>query len=108
LVAHIQGGTRLRVFENRVLRRIFGPKRDDVTEKWGKLHNEEHNDLYSTPNITRVIISRKMSSATHVASMGERRGAYRVSVGKPEGKRPLGTPRHSWEDNIKMDLQQIG
>jgi hypothetical protein len=108
LVAHIQGGTRLRIFENRVLRRIFGPKRNDVTEKWGKLHNEELNDLYPTPNIIRVIISRRMRSATHVASMGKRRGAYRVLVGKPERKRPLETPRRSWEDNIKMDLQQIG
>jgi len=108
LVAHIQGGTRLRVFENRVLRRIFGPKRDDVTEKWGKLHNEVLNDLYSTLNIIRVVISRRMRSATHVASMGERRGAYRVLVGKTEGKRTLGTPMRSWEDNIKMDLQQIG
>jgi hypothetical protein len=78
LVAHIQGGTRLRVFENRVLRRIFGPKRDDVTENWEKLHNEELNDLYSTPDIIRVIISRRMRSATHVASMEERSGAYRL------------------------------
>jgi len=108
LVAHIQGVTRLRVFENRVFRRIFGPKRDDVTQNWGKLHNEEFNDLFSAPYIIRMIISRRMRSATHVASMGERRGAYMVLVGKPEGKSPLGTPRPSWEDNIKMDLQQIG
>jgi len=107
LVAHIQEGTSLRVFVNRVLRRIFGPKRDDVTEKWGKLYTEELNDLYLTPNITRVIIWRRVRLATHLASMGERRGAYRVLVGKPEGKRPLRTPCLSWEDNIKMDLQQI-
>jgi len=108
LVAHIQGGTSLRVFVNKVLRRIFEPKRDDVTEKWGKLHNEELNELYSTPTIIRLIIWRRMRLATHLASMGERRGAYRVLVGKPEGRRSLGTPWLSWKDNIKMDLQQIG
>jgi len=108
LVVHIQGGTSLRVFVNRVLRRIFGPKRDDVTEKWGKLHNEGLNALYSKPNIIRVIIWRRMRLATHLASMGERRGAYRVLVGKPEEKRPLGTPWLSWEDNVKVGLQQIG
>jgi len=108
LVAYIGGGTRLRVFENRALKRIFGPKRDEVTEEWRKLHNEELSDLYSSPNIVREIRSRVMSWAGHVARMGERRGIYRVLVGKPEGKRPLGKPRLRWEDNIKMDLQEVG
>jgi hypothetical protein len=90
------------VFENRMLRRIFGPKRDEVTGEWRKLHNEELNDLYSSPNIIRVIKSRRMRWAGHAAHMGERRGAYRVSVGKPDGKIPLGRPRPRWEDNIKM------
>ena len=94
---------RFRVFENRVLRRIFGPQKDDVTEEWRKLHNEELNDLYCSPNIVRMIKSRIMRWAGHVARMGESRGLYRVFVGKPEGKRPLGRPRHKWEDNIKMD-----
>ena len=98
---------RLRVFENRVLRRIFGPKRDEETGEWRKLHNEELSDLYSSTNIVRVIKSRRMRWAGHVARMGERRAAYRVLVGKPEGKRPLGRPRHRWEENIKMDLQEV-
>jgi len=93
------------VFENRVLRRIFGPKRDEVTSEWGKLHNEELNDLYSSPNIVRVIKSRRMRRAGHVARMGERRGVFRFLVVKSEGKRPLGRPRRRWEGNIKMDLQ---
>ena len=84
---------RLRVFENRVLRRVFGPKRDEVTGEWRKLHNEELNDLYSLPNIVRVVKSRRMRWAGHVARMGEDRGMHRVLVGKPEGKRPLGRPR---------------
>jgi len=84
---------RLRVFENRVLRRIFGPKRDEVTGELIKLHNEELNNLYSSPNIVRVIKSRRMRWAGHVALMGEGRGVYRVLVGKPEGRRPLGRPR---------------
>ena len=91
-----------------VLRRIFGPKRDEVAGDWRKLHNEEHNDLYSTPNIVGVIKSRRMRRVGHVARMGEWRGVYRISVGKPEGKRPLGKPRRRWEDNIKMDLQGVG
>jgi len=99
---------RLRVFENRVLRRVFGPKRDEVTGKWRKLHNEELRDLYSLPNIVRVVKSRKMRWAGHVALMGEVRGVHWVLVGKPEGKRPLGKPRHRWEDNIKMDLLKVG
>jgi len=99
---------RLRVSENRVLRRIFGPKRDEVTVEWRKLHNEELNDLYCSPNIVQVIKSRRMIWAGHVAQMGERRCIYRVLVGKPEGKRPLGRLRHRWEDNIRMDLQEVG
>jgi hypothetical protein len=81
------------VFENRVLRRIFGAKKDEVTREWGKLHIEELNDLYSSPNFVRVIKSRSIRWAGHVVRIGERRGAYRVSVGKPEGKRPLARPR---------------
>ena len=81
---------KLRVFENRVLRRIFGPKRDKVAGEWRKLHNEERNGVYSSPNIVWVINSRRMRQARHVASIGERRGEHRVLVGKPEGKRPLG------------------
>jgi hypothetical protein len=96
------------VFENRVLRRVFGPKRDKVTEKWRKLHNEELNDLYSLPNVVRVVKSRRMRWAGHVAYMGEDRGVHRVLVAKTEGKRPLGRPRRRWEDNIKMDLQEVG
>jgi hypothetical protein len=84
----LEGERRLRVFENRVLRRIFGRKRDEVTGKWRKLHNEELNGLYSLPNIVRLIKSRRMEWAGHVARMGEGRGVYRVLVGKPEGKRP--------------------
>jgi hypothetical protein len=95
---------RLRVFQNRVLRRVFGPKRDEVTGVWRKLHNEELNGLYSLPNIVRVVKSRRMRWAGHVVRMGEERGVHRVLVEKPEGKRPLGRPRHRWEDNIKMDL----
>ena len=99
---------RLKVFENRVLRRVFGPKRDEATGEWRKLHNEEPNDLYSLPNIVRVVKSRRMRWAGHVARMGEDRGVHRVLVGKPEGKRPLGRPRRRWEDNIKMDIQEVG
>ena len=82
------------MFQNRVLRRIFGPKRDEVTGEWRKLNNEELNDLYCSPNIVRVTKSRRMRWAGNVAGIGERRGVYRVLVGKPEGKRPLGRPRH--------------
>jgi len=98
---------RLRVFENRVLRKVFGPKRDEVTGEWRKLHNEELNDLYPLPNIVRVVKSRRMRWAGHVARMGEDRVVQRVLLGKPEGKRPLGRPRRRWEDNIKMDLQEV-
>jgi len=97
---------KLRVFENRVLRRILGPKRDEVTGEWRKLHNEELNDLYCSPNTMRMIKSR-MRWAVHVARM-ERGEVYRVLVGKPERKRPLGRHRRRWEDNIKMDLQEVG
>jgi len=99
---------RLRVLENRVLRRIFGPKMDEVTGEWRKLHNEELNDLYCSPNIVRVIKSTRMRWAGHVAHMGEGRGVYRVLMGKPERKRPLGRPRRRREDNIKMDFQEVG
>jgi hypothetical protein len=99
---------RLRVFENRVLRRIFGPKWDEVTGEWRKLHIEELNDLYPSPNIFRATKSRRTRWAGHVSHMRESRGMYRVLVGKPEGKTPLGRYRHRWEDNIKMDLQKVG
>jgi hypothetical protein len=96
------------VFENRVLRSLIGPRRDEGTAEWRKLHNEELNDQYSSPNIVQVIKSGALRWATHIARMGEGRGVYRVLVGKPEGKRPIGRPRHRWEDNIKMDLQEVG
>jgi len=95
------------VFENRVLRRVFGPKWDEVTRKWRKLHNVELNDLYFSPNVVRVIKSSRIRWAGHVARIGERRGVNRVLVGKTEGKRPLGIPRRRWEDNIKVDLQEV-
>jgi len=98
---------RLRVFENGVLR-MFGPKRDEVTGEWRKLYNEELSDLYSLPNIVRVVKSRRMRGVGHVARMGLGRGVHRVLVGKPEGKRPVGRPRRRWEDNVKMDLQEVG
>jgi hypothetical protein len=93
------------VFENRLPRRIFEPKRDEVMGDWRKLHNEELHNLYSSPSIIRVIKSRRMRWAEHVARMGEKRNAYRILMGKPEGKRPLGRPRCRWVDNIKMDLR---
>jgi hypothetical protein len=97
---------RLRFFENRVLR-IFGPKREE-DGSWRKLQNDELHSLYSSPNIVRVIKSRRMRWAGHVARMGEERGVYRVLVGRPDGKRPLGRPRRRWEDNIKMERMVIG
>ena len=98
---------RLLVFENRVLKRVFWPKRDKVTGEWRKLHKEELRDLYSQSNIVRVVKLR-MRWVGHVARIGEGRGVHRVLVGKPEGKRPLGRPKRRWEDNIKMDLQEVG
>jgi len=98
---------KLGVFENMVLRILFGPRRDEVTGEWRRMHKEELNDLYSSPNIVRVIKSRRMRWAGHVARMGEERGLYRVLVGKPEGKRLMGRPRRRWVDNIRMDLQEV-
>jgi hypothetical protein len=105
MVVHIEGEI---LFENRVLRRIFGPKRDDVTGEWRKLH-EKLNDLYCLPNIVQVTKLRRMDRWTErVACMRDSRGAHRILVGKPEGNGPLGKPRLRWEDNIKMDLQEVG
>jgi hypothetical protein len=99
---------RLRVFENRVLRRIFGPKRDEVTGEWRKLHSEELHNLYTSPDIIRQIKLRRMRWVGHVARMGEDRKVYKVLVGKPKGNRPLERPRCRWEDGIRMDLREIG
>jgi hypothetical protein len=104
---------RLRVFENRVLRRIFGPKRDDVTGEWRKLHSEELHNLYSSPDIIRQVKSRRMRWAGHVARMGKEGKVYKVLVGKPEGKRPLGRPRRrrgdgSWGVWIGFDWLRTG
>jgi hypothetical protein len=98
---------KLGVFENKVLRRIFGPKREE-DGSWRKLHNDELHNLYSSPNIVSVIKSSRLRWAGHVARMGEGRDVYRILVGRPEVKRPLGRPRRRWEDNIKMDLRDIG
>jgi hypothetical protein len=98
---------RLRVFEYSVLRRIFGPKRDEVAGEWRKLHNEELHDLYSSPSIITIMMMR-IRWARHVARLGEKRNANRLLVGKPEGKRPLGRPRSRWVDNLKMDLVEVG
>jgi hypothetical protein len=96
------------VFENRVLRRTFGPKRDKVMGEWRKLHNEELRDLYSSPSIIRIIKSRRMRWVGHVAQMGEKMNAYRLLVGKPGGKRPVERPRCRLVDNIRMDLGEVG
>jgi hypothetical protein len=99
---------RVRVFDNSVLRWIFGPKRDEVTGEWRRLHKQEFYALYSSPSIIRVMKSRKLKWAGHVACIGERTGAYRALVGKPEGRRPLGRTRSRCEDNIKIDLREVG
>ena len=97
---------RLRLFENKVLRKMFGAKKDEITGEWRKLHNAELHALYSPPNIIRSLKSRRLRWAGHVARMEQSRNAYQVLVGKPEGKRPLGRPRRRWEDNIKIDLRR--
>jgi hypothetical protein len=99
---------RLRAFENTVLTRIFGSKTDEVAGEWRSLHKEDLNDLYSSSNIIRVIKSRRMRRAGHAAHMGEKQDAYWILVEKPEGRRPHGRPRRRWEDNIKMDLHEVG
>jgi len=98
----------MKVFENRVLRRIFGPKGDEVIGELRKLHCEEPNDLHPSPNIIQLIKSRRMRCTDHVARMAERRVAYRVLVGKPERKSPLGRPRRQWENKIKIDFRKVG
>jgi hypothetical protein len=98
---------RLRVFENRVLRRILRPKREE-DGSWRKLHNDELHSLCSSPNIVRVIKSMRMRWAGHVACMGQGRDVYRILVGRPEGKRPLGRPRRRWDENIKLELREKG
>jgi hypothetical protein len=108
LVSDIKEDHRLGVFENKVLRRIFGPKRDEVTGEWRKLHNKELHDLYSSPSIIRIMKSRRMRWAGHVARMGEKMNAYRLLTGKPEGRRPLGRPKRRWLDNIRIDLVKVG
>ena len=104
----LREGLRLRVFENRVLRRIFGPKRDEVTGEWRRLHNEELNDLYCSSKFFQVIKSRRMRWMGHVARMAERRSVYLVLLGKPEGKRSLGRPWRRQKNNIKIDLLRVG
>jgi hypothetical protein len=106
LVSHFKEEHRLRVFENRVSRRTFGPKSEE-DGSWRRLHNNELHSVYSSPNIVRVIKSRRLKWAGHVARIEEGRGVYRVLVGRPEGKRPTGRPRHRWEDNTKMDIREI-
>jgi hypothetical protein len=107
LVSGNEGGTKTGVFENRALRRIFGPKRDQVTGWWRKLHNEELHDLYFSPSSIRIIKARRMRWR-HVARMGKKRNAYRLLVETSEGKRPHGRPRRRWVDNIRMDLVEVG
>jgi hypothetical protein len=95
------------VFENKVLRKIFGPKRDEVIGGWRKMHNEELHNLYCLPSIIRIIMSRRVKWEGYVVCMGEKKHQCRILMGKPEGKRPLGGPRRRWEDNIRMDLREI-
>jgi hypothetical protein len=95
------------VFENRVLRRIFGPKREEVAGGWRRLHNEELINLFASPNAIRVIKSRRVRWAIHVERMGAVRSVYKILIGKPEGRRPFGIPIRRWEDNIRMDLREI-
>jgi hypothetical protein len=97
----------MRVFDNRMLRRIFGPRRVEVAGEWRKLHTGHLNDLYCSRNVIRVTKLRGMRWARHVARMGEGRVVYRVLVGRPEGRRPLGIPRRRWENNIKLDIQGV-
>jgi hypothetical protein len=108
LISNIKREHRLRVFENRVLSRIFASKRDEVMGEWRRLHSGELHNLYAPPDITRQIKSRRMHWVGHVARMGEGRNVYRVFLGKPKGERPCGRPRHKWEDRIKLDLRDIG
>jgi hypothetical protein len=108
LVAGIENERWLRGLENRVLRRLFGPKRNELTGEWKKLHNEELNNLYTSPNIVRVVKSRRMRWVGHVARMAEGRAVYGILVRKPEGMIPFGRRRLKWEDNIKMDLLEVG
>jgi hypothetical protein len=108
LINHFFPVLRLRVFENRVLRRMFGPKRGKVIGEWRKLHNGELRDLYSSPNIIRIIKSRMIRWVGNVARMGEKRNAYRLLVGKLDGRRLLGRPRHRWLDNIRVVLGEMG
>jgi len=108
VIVNLRTRRSVRVFENRVLRRIFGPRRDEVPREWRTLHNEELNDLYCSPNIVRAKKIEKNEMGGACSAYGERRGVYSVLVGKPEGKRPLWRPRRRWEDNIKMDLQEVG
>ena len=96
------------MFEDKVLMKIFGAKRNEITGEWRKLHNADLHVLYSSPNIIRNLKSRRLGWAGHIARTEQSRNAYRVLVGKPEGKRPLGRPKHRWEDNIKMDLRKVG
>jgi hypothetical protein len=98
---------RLKVFENRVLGRVFGPKGNEVTGKWRKLHNEGLNNLYTLTNIVQVVKSRRMRWAGHMARMGEGRVVHRIFLGRPEGKKTLGRPRLRWENNIKRDLEEV-
>ena len=107
MISYIKEAFRLRVFENRILRRIFRPRRDGNGE-WRRLHNEELHSLYRSPNIVRVIQSRRLRWAGHVARMEEGRSAFKILTGKPTGKIHSGRPRRRWEDNIRMDLEEIG